>query len=217
MATMENFQELEIGDGYGQFTDAVKNATLYELDQLSDIYHDQIKEFIAWFKIQDTSTLMYKAGIEFVALLRMTTPLKNIEEEANKKAYDANPFAIEEEEHIGAESLTLQPQHESSQKSNTTIDEFKRALFDVNEVAVFNALVTSNLQSDNSKKIPTEMLFIEGEDNLSFTYTAETVSDIGCDKNAFAHAQNWKGTLQMSQCNLVHRMIARGFSLDQTV
>jgi hypothetical protein len=52
-ATLQNFQELELGDGYGQFSDAVDNLTLYELDQLSTFYYDQIRDFISFLNIQD--------------------------------------------------------------------------------------------------------------------------------------------------------------------
>ena len=48
---IELFQDLELSDGFSKFSDAVDNLTLYELDQMSVFYYEQIKEFIAFLQI----------------------------------------------------------------------------------------------------------------------------------------------------------------------
>ena len=64
---------------------ACDNATLYELDQMSEYYKDSLCEFIGFLKIQDDSSLMYSSGMKLVELCKMTHSMRNIEEEADRK------------------------------------------------------------------------------------------------------------------------------------
>ena len=44
------------------------------------------------------------------------------------------------------------------------IDEFKKALLDGQEVNVYDTLVTSNLQKNNTIKVPVEAFFVDWHD-----------------------------------------------------
>lgn len=57
---------------------ACDNATLYELDQMSDYYKESLCEFIAFLKDQDETTLMYSSGMKLIELCKMTNSMRNI-------------------------------------------------------------------------------------------------------------------------------------------
>ena len=95
------------------------------------------------------------------------------------------------------------------------IDEFKKALMDSNEVSLFTMLVTSNMQTNNTMKVPTEALFINWRDIFTYTYKSATMDNLG-NGNAAVDRGSWKGSIDLSDCNLAHRMISKGFSLMNT-
>lgn len=84
------------------------------------------------------------------------------------------------------------------------------------EVGIFNMLVTSNMLSSQSIKVPNEALFIDWRDTFTYTYSTPNMDGLGRN-NLDADRRTWKGSINMSECNLAHRMIAQGFSLSNTV
>jgi hypothetical protein len=110
--------------------------------------------------------------------------------------------------HISAQPIT-------AQIPTFKIDDFKKVLMDSNEVSLFGMLVTSNMQTNNTMKVPTEALFINWRDIFTYTYKSATMDNLGT-ANADVDRRGWKGSIDLSECNLAHRMIAKGFSLMNT-
>lgn len=84
------------------------------------------------------------------------------------------------------------------------------------EISIFNMIVTSNMLVSQSIKVPNEALFINWRDSYTYTYKTPNMDGLGRN-NPDADRRTWKGCINMSECNLAHRMIAQGFSLTNTV
>ena len=94
------------------------------------------------------------------------------------------------------------------------IDDFKAALAGGNEVSIYDSLVSSNLQTNNTMKVPPEALFINWNDGVAFRYRSASMDHIGVD---VVLSESQKGALELADCNLLHRLLIKGFSLNQTV
>jgi hypothetical protein len=53
MASIEVFRDLQIGNGFQYFTDAVEATTIYEFEQLALPFYDELKMFMNFIAIQD--------------------------------------------------------------------------------------------------------------------------------------------------------------------
>lgn len=151
--------------------------------------------------------------MKFVSLLKLTKTLSNVEQEAmdtNEGMDDQQAIAADDEIGLATQMVRTQSQ------MTFQIDEFQSMLCEGNEVGIFNVIVNSNTLISLSIKVPTEALFIDWRDSSTFTYRTGNMDCIGRN-NPNADCRNWRGCINMSECNLAHRMIAQGFSLLNTV
>lgn len=61
-------------------------------------------------------------------------------------------------------------QQEGAEETAFKFDEFRKALDKGDEVALYHALVSSNLQTNQALKVPMELLYIDWQIPKSFTY-----------------------------------------------
>ena len=115
---------------------------------------------------------------------------------------------------VGAEGLTGSVAIATEIEFN--IDEFKQALTGNQEISVYDALVSSNHQANQTIKMPTEALFLDWQDGAAYRYHSATMEHLGVESKP-AQDTNAKGVLQLADCNLAHRMLIKGFSINQTV
>ena len=66
-------------------------------------------------------------------------------------------------------------------------------------------------------KVPTEILFIDCQNPRQFTYKAADFKKIGVDNKIKPMPHGQKGILDIADCNLVHRMIAKGLKMDKSI
>lgn len=78
-------------------------------------------------------------------------------------------------------------------------------------------MVSSNAQTLVSVKLPIEALFIDWQDTFAYKYRTENMDGLGASNGIELKAGQQKGFCHLAQCNLAHRMIAKGFSLKKTV
>jgi len=175
---------------------------------MSDAYYETICEFINFLQIQDESTLMYKTGRQLIDLCKMTNSMANIEKDAMNWQQDNALAALE------AEDLMLGQEGIQIAEVPFKIDEFKSALAAGNEVAIYDAFVNSNLQANNTIKVPLEALFLDYHDGAAFRYRTAAMDNLGVDTMI---SVDFKGSISLADCNLVHRLMIKGFSLNQTV
>ena len=62
---------------------------------------------------------------------------------------------------IVQEGPAVVQQQEGAEEAAFNFDEFKQALVKGDEIALYHALVSSNLQTNGSLKVPLELLFID--------------------------------------------------------
>ena len=92
------------------------------------------------------------------------------------------------------------------------MDSFLKTLSNNDEATLLNTLMTSNVQ--RVLKVPTEAIFLNWETHTSYVYKGDQV---GVSNIANPELYDTKGKLNLADCNLVHKLIAKGFSLDKTV
>lgn len=107
-----------------------------------------------------------------------------------------------------------------------SISEFKRLLFETNEGSMLQMMMASDKTQAPAKKIPQEALFIDWHDGLTRSYReqaagqenppAEGEEEQEKSLQTRENAAN-KGMLNLSDCNIIHQMIARGFAIDGSV
>ena len=95
------------------------------------------------------------------------------------------------------------------------IDEFKQALERNQNEDVYHTLVQSNEKQNGSHKVPIQVLFINWGDSYAFRYSSSSMQTLGLD--ADIDEANQKGTMLLSECNLVHRMIMKKFRLNTSI
>ena len=78
-------------------------------------------------------------------------------------------------------------------------------------------MVSSNAQTVAAVKLPVEALFIDWQDTFAFVYHTPNMDGLGASTGIELKAGQTKGYISLSNCNLAHRMIAKGFSLQKTV
>lgn len=101
---IQNFQDLALADGFGQFSDAVDNLLLYELDKAADWCYDDAINLIRFLNMRAPDTVMYKAGMKFVGILSMSKEFVHAEQEA----MDSIPEGLEDAEEIVEDEMGLQ-------------------------------------------------------------------------------------------------------------
>ena len=108
-------------------------------------------------------------------------------------------------------------QQEASQEIAFQFEEFRQALIKGDEVALYHALVCSNLQKNSTLKAPMEFVFTDWMSRKSFTYWSQNQNVIGVNLENVPVPHGEKGVLDLSDCNLAHRMIARGLDFEKTI
>lgn len=99
---------------------------------MSTFVYEDVLNFIRFLQIRDPSSDMYKAGLKFVEVLKMTKTLKNAEQEAIENAAEV----MEEEQAIAADDeIGVSANQLARGQSQLTfcIDDFKEMLNEGNE------------------------------------------------------------------------------------
>ena len=79
-------------------------------------------------------------------------------------------------------------------------------------------LKTSNSPTINLEKVPTEALFINWDSVKQYVFKTADMKGLGAYTNGYyVPPEDSKGALNMSDCNLAHCMIAKGFDLNGSV
>ena len=72
MSSRESFTELSEGNGFTYYIEAVESSTIYEIEQLSIPFNEQLTKFVSFIQQLDENTKMYQAGNKLVELLKLT-------------------------------------------------------------------------------------------------------------------------------------------------
>ena len=148
-------------------------------------------------------------------MCKLTDKFANIDkmiQERLQNAGDGGEDDVIDDEQIEnaqvAGSLKERNQASEVQEVVFTPKELKVALSAGQEAKILQMLQTSNTPSINMKKVPTEALFINWESVLQYVFRTSDMEGIGPYTQGYYVPQDSKGALDMSECNLVHCMIA---------
>ena len=77
--------------------------------------------------------------------------------------------------------------------------------------------MSSNLQKNAALKVPIEAIFTDWMTRKSFTYWSQNQNKIGINSQDVPVPHGEKGVLDLSDCNIIQRMIAKGLDLEKTI